>query len=59
MKEYICFEIGQEGEDTQKMLNDYAKKGWKLICSYAKYGLWLIMEREAKVCSKCGVKKNE
>lgn len=53
MKEYCLFEISFDAEDTEKELNDYAKAGWRLVCSYYK-GKWLIMEREKKVCSKCG-----
>lgn len=48
MLEYICLEIRREGEDTENMLNRYAQKGWRLVCSYAYDNRWLIMEREAK-----------
>ena len=54
MKEYNCFMIGVEGEDTEEMLNEYAEEGWKLVCSYARNGYWLIMERDKKVCKRCG-----
>ena len=53
VKEYKCFKIGVERVDTEEMLNEYAKEGWKLICSYAKNNLYLIMERDVKICPKC------
>jgi hypothetical protein len=48
MLEYVCLEIRPEGEDTENMLNIYARKGWRLVCSYASDNRWLIMEREVK-----------
>jgi len=54
MKEYKCFRIGQLKEDTEEMLNELAKDGWKLICSYASFNGYLIMERETTKCAKCG-----
>jgi len=42
---YKCEEICKDVEDTESMLNDYAKQGWKLVCSYAR-GNYLIFERE-------------
>ncbi len=46
MKEYKCVKIGFEVPDTEKMLNELALEGWKLICSYALE--YLILERERK-----------
>jgi hypothetical protein len=54
MKEYNCLKIQEDIEDTEEMLNDYAKEGWKLICSYGAFNGYLIMERELTKCSKCG-----
>ena len=54
MKEYKCFEIGIEGIYTQRMLNEFAEEGWRLICSYSKNGYWLIMERNKKICKGYG-----
>jgi len=55
MKEYKCLHISNEGWETEGMLNDLAKKGWKLICSYARNNYWLILEREkSKPCKTCG-----
>ena len=48
MKEYKCFKIEAEVEDTEELLNEFAEEGWKLICSYAKHNLYLIMERDKK-----------
>jgi hypothetical protein len=46
MKRYKCIEIGKEAEDTEKMLNQLAQKGWSVVCSYAHNGNYLILERE-------------
>lgn len=54
MKEYYTLSIECEAEDTEEKLNELALKGWKLVCSYASRGQWLIMERDLKTCSKCG-----
>ncbi len=54
MKKYKVFQISQEAEDTEKKLNQLAKNGWKLICSYSKNNYWLIMEKEKEICPKCG-----
>jgi hypothetical protein len=51
MKEYKVFQVSSCYEDTQAELNELAKEGWKLICSYCG-GSWLIMERDIKVCKK-------
>jgi hypothetical protein len=48
VKEYKCFEIGKKMEDTENMLNELGKEGWKLICSYAFNNYYLIMERDIK-----------
>ena len=53
MKEYKCFEICYCAEDTERELNELAEAGWKLVCSYAKNNIWLIMERDAKTCKIC------
>jgi hypothetical protein len=53
MKEYKCFEISFEAEDTEQELNNYANEGWRLICSYAPNNRYLIMERDVKICPKC------
>jgi len=55
MKEYKCIKICCEGWETQDMLNEFAKKGWSLVCSYAISGSWLILEREkSKLCKTYG-----
>lgn len=46
MIEYKCIEIKREIEDTELMLNSLAQQGWKLVCSYAQYTRYLILERE-------------
>ena len=59
MKEYKCVEIEVYACETEAMLNDYAEDGWKLICSYAWHGRFLILEREKPkhdTCSECGQK---
>lgn len=33
-------------QDTQRKLNKLAKQGWKVICSYGKYNIYLILARE-------------
>ena len=53
-KEYYCFRIEVDINDTEKELNRLADLGWKLICSYAKNGCYLIMERDKETCPKCG-----
>ena len=45
MKEYKCISIEKTGLKTQVELNRLAEDGWKLICSYAAHGEWLILER--------------
>jgi len=55
MKEYKCVEICCRGFETEEMLNELAKSGWRLICSYAWHNTWLILEREkSKPCKTCG-----
>jgi len=54
MKKYKCMEIEEYGCDTEEELNRLAKDGWKVICSYAKHGEWVILEKDFKPCSKCG-----
>ena len=53
MKEYKCIEIGYTGDETEELLNLYAKNGWRLVCSYASGNKWLILERDKKICPKC------
>jgi G:T-mismatch repair DNA endonuclease (very short patch repair protein) len=48
MKQYKCIKIGRYMEDTEKELNTLAKQGWRVICSYAKHGNYLILERDIK-----------
>ena len=48
MKEYLIFKLGVTSDDTEYLLNKYAKKGWKLVCSYAWHNKYLIMERNKK-----------
>ena len=50
MKEYKVFQISQDAEDTEEELNNLAKQGWRLVCSYAKHNYWLIMEKEKEIC---------
>ena len=54
MKEYKCIEIERYPCETEEELNKLAKDGWVLVCSYAKHGYFLILERNKKVCGKCG-----
>ena len=54
MKEYKCIEIEPEGWETERELNHLARQGWKVICSYAKHGYWLILEKDKEICTKCG-----
>ena len=53
MKEYKVIQISKDEEDTEEELNELASIGWKLVCSYCD-GYWLILERDKKVCAKCG-----
>jgi len=53
MKEYYVLSIEQQAQDTEDKINRFAKKGWKLVCSYAYGNRWLIMEREYKAPKKC------
>lgn len=43
---YKCVKIEYRAEDTEDMLNELAKKGWRVVCSYAWHGLWLILEKK-------------
>ena len=52
--EYYCLSICSEAQDTEDKINKFAKKGWRLVCSYAFTNNWLIMEREKKTCKECG-----
>jgi hypothetical protein len=54
MKEYKCFEILEYVDDTEELLNEYAEKGWRLVCAYSKNNYYLIMERDANLCKRCG-----
>lgn len=46
MKEYKTIEIRRTGSETEDMLNFYARSGWKVVCSYAYNGNWIILERD-------------
>ena len=54
MKEYYVFEIYASADETENRLNELAREGWRLVCSYAKNTEWLIMERDKNICKKCG-----
>ncbi len=54
MKEYKCIKIEEYGIDTETRLNLLTKAGWEVVCSYARNGNWLILERDKKVCRSCG-----
>lgn len=54
MKEYYCMSICSKAQDTEDKINKFANEGWKLVCSYAQGGNWLILERDKKVCKVCG-----
>jgi len=55
IKEYEVVQVKSDWEDTEKSLNRYAEKGWKVICSYAG-GRWFVVERDKQlsVCPCCG-----
>ena len=46
MKSYKVFRISKKEEDTEKRLNELAKSGWKVVCSYSIDNLWLILEKD-------------
>jgi len=46
MKEYKVVRIGRKAEDTEKMLNELAREGWRVVCSYAMFNEWIILERD-------------
>ena len=48
MKEYKVILISMEAEDTENHLNVLAIQGWRVVCSYARHGRWIILERERK-----------
>jgi hypothetical protein len=55
MIEYKVYECEVDAEDTEKKLNEYAKKGWKVVCSYAYHNNWIILERDKinfRMCKK-------
>jgi len=54
MKEYKCVMIKLTGERTEKMLNELAKEGWRVRCSYSRDGYWLILEKKTKANVKGG-----
>ena len=49
MKEYKVFKISKDAKDTEKELNRLAGERWQLVCSYAMFNFWLIMEREKEL----------
>ena len=46
MKQYKIIRIGIELEDTENKLNELAKDGWELVCSYGYENKWLVMSKE-------------
>lgn len=46
MYQYKCVLIKVSREETEKMLNEFAKEGWRVITSYARQTNWLILERK-------------
>ena len=55
VKEYFSFPICTDKGDTEQELDKLAEKGWRVVCSYAWHGHWLILEREKpKKCKVCG-----
>lgn len=55
IKEYVTLSVCYDAEETEEMLNERAKEGWRLVCSYSG-GNWLIMgrDKDIKVCKECG-----
>lgn len=45
MKEYKCILIGRDAGQTADILNENAKSGWELVCSYSRHCYYLVMER--------------
>ena len=48
MKIYKCIMIERYIQDTQRELNRWAKDGWKVVCSYGRDNIYLILEKEQK-----------
>ena len=49
MKKYKVVGVGNNFEDTEKILNNLAEEGWNLVCSYAKHNRLLILSKKKKV----------
>jgi len=41
--EYKCVAICGLGEKTTRVLNEYGRDGWELVCAY---GIWHYFKRE-------------
>lgn len=46
MKEYKTIKIRFTAKKTENLLNQLVEEGWKVVCSYAQDGRYLILERE-------------
>ncbi|HPQ79608.1 MAG TPA: hypothetical protein PLG47_04100 [Candidatus Dojkabacteria bacterium] len=44
MIEYKCIRMGRFEEETEKLLNNLAEEGYRVICSYHQ-GKFIILER--------------
>ena len=45
--EYEVVSICNDAVDTENKLNNWARKGWKVICSYA-FGRWFVLGRRRR-----------
>ena len=43
--EYKCISIVGFGEKTTRILNEYAKDGWELVCTWY---IWFYLKRDLK-----------
>lgn len=46
IKVYKIIKIGRTKEDTEIMLNELEKDGYRVVCSYALLNLHLILHKE-------------
>ena len=46
---YKCIRMGHKADDTADILNVLETEGWRLVCSYAAWGMWLILYKEPGV----------
>lgn len=46
MRKYKCIKIGYRMEDTEERLNELAREGWRVVCSYAYDNDYLILVNE-------------